>query len=415
MDEESKITELLDSYEEELWEDRARRARRIWKSSWYQRLILILGLLALGTATAVFAYTKDAVNPDYVAEEYFGMFVSGNYDAMLEQNRLTGEGLLSPEVWKEKLAAERTGQITDFEIKKKESTQEGYRYYFSYIEEGKTESEEFIVELEETGERQYHFFPVYRIKTPDEVTRDIEIQVPAGMEVLLEGIDIGAYRAEDAGETENPYDIYQIPALYSGEYVLTLTGPYTEEIQETLTVREDGLRHASAEPQVQPQFVEAVQNEMTEALRYVYQEAFEIGDGVEEFYPLFAESFAGVTGGTWKKFYSAVSATLYEGETGMQITQMTVEEETSLLDSYQYPNTLVVTAGITYSYEGVAESVVGEEFNQYYRGRNTCSATITVSLREDGSYRATRLVYSLEALEPAVEYDPEEEEEENQE
>ncbi|MBE5921891.1 MAG: hypothetical protein E7269_03955 [Lachnospiraceae bacterium] len=377
---------------------------QVWKNVWYQRVITLLFVLALGSGIFAYSYVKDQVSAESVIEDYMQSFSNGDWKAMYETADAEAAGIPF-EIWKIGISNGRTASIEEYKsrlVKKEANT---YYYQITYRELNSKDKKTFDITLQPTGEKKYYLFPLYKVVAEPQRIENVTITVPTGIQFAL-----GEFESTSCEKSEaDDCDVYQLPPMIAGDYELTLYGDTVQETTQTMSVGNEGKSFVysdfSISEELEQDICEHLNNVIVELITEVIDATTDNQQYVKNINKLYGHNE--IT--SWKAVTDKIKSGLVieaEEET-YRITNIDINDATVELTDYVYPDSCKAKLTFVCRYEAYKQidiSSSGELDTTVHTGTLIIKA-VGAYFVDDEEWSLTRCSYAS-----AVTPDPEAEE-----
>lgn len=372
------------------------KKKKLWKRSWFQRLMMLVLLVFLGGVAAGYAVVERQVSPDVVFEACIDYYGTANLTDLWKMAEYTESGLVTKEAFEEWCMQDRTSYMLSYEYTT-EKVGDRLVYHVTYMEEESTDEKQVDIVLKKSGRTKYHFFPVYIYSIDELVAKDITISVIEGCDVQLDGKSITEYFAE----TRDGYDIYKIPRMFKGEYSVTTESVVVNPTDVALTIDTDGFSYVmDADMELGEAQTKQMEEQVRELTMDMYQYILEENPSFNDYIAQTDYVLTEAGKKALEKVYAKVRAQLYYEEDGYDIIINSVHDMQEMdlsLSEFVYPDSAMIHYQLQYDYEGLGgfNEINGDRITA--EGRRQIVMNVTYILEEE--WRIDNVALSVKEIE----------------
>ncbi len=190
-----------------------------------------------------FTIMSNRLSPKAIAKDYFLAVVNADVDKLYQYSDVEKSEFTTKELFK-KFAKDNLDEdgmkISNYKIGKVEKSNDGLTatISISYVEEGDDDPETAKITLVKQKSKKYLFFDNWKISNNMSVLdtkKDYQMKVLKDTKVTIEGIDVDKkYIDKDA--SDETYDIYKMPVMFTERYSMKLVLPIGFEIEDKMNV-----------------------------------------------------------------------------------------------------------------------------------------------------------------------------------
>lgn len=215
---------------------------KLKKMPMQKKILLGVGLAVIVAFITAFAVMNNKFSPKAIAKDYFLAVVNADIDKLYQYSDVEKSEFTSKKLFK-KFAEDSLDdgvKISNYKIGKVEKSNDGLTAIISisYVEEGEDEPETVKVTLIKQKSKKYLFFDNWKISNNMSVLntkKDYQVKVLKDTKVTIEGIDVDKKYIDEDASDEN-YDVYKMPAMFTERYSIKLALPLGFEIEDKMNV-----------------------------------------------------------------------------------------------------------------------------------------------------------------------------------
>lgn len=224
-------------------------------------VFVVLIILLTGSLCSLFHTTTTMNSAEYVAESYVRARALHDYNTMLTffDNSITNVDYR--DIYEQPILDEKIYDLK-FSVANEEADFINLAYSFNYGDELQTTSD--FVSLVKLNTKKWGILEQWVISPETAVVNDYQIELTAGMEASISGVDIADIAISSKNSTKNSI-IYILPDLLCGNYVLTTSYPYGDTVESIMTVSATNLG-LTITPKITEETRTSLQEKAVEAL-----------------------------------------------------------------------------------------------------------------------------------------------------
>lgn len=207
---------------------------------------IVWGIVIVLVVALIIAYSvvSNKLSPKSIAKDYF--LAAANMDAEklyqymeVEKSEFTSKSMFI-KLFEEQYDEDDVTKLANYSIGKVEKDASGLSatVTITYVESGDTDSDTLKVKLIKQKGKKYMIFDDWRIASdamPMETIKDFKIKVLKGSKVTIEGKEVSS-KYIDKEESNETYDVYKMPAMFTTKYNAVITLPMGFDVEETIRV-----------------------------------------------------------------------------------------------------------------------------------------------------------------------------------
>lgn len=271
--------------DEEDKEQRVRIRGRLPRFYW-----VIIGNIAVFAVLAALYVTAGLrmYSPSKAVEEYYAAYVDGDWNAMYDACTFPESEFLSRQSFVnansyQGIDGEAPETVIGFTVKPAQESELSRTYQVDYRVSGSKETKSVQVETVR-GARAGIFFRTWEVIPDGLYMENVEIQIPAGAKLTLDGIGLSS---EFYVATDSNVDIYRIPYLFCGYHTIALEQEGKEEYREIYKAEEGQPLRMLPDLRLSETTGKEITEFVLRAVDAVYEAAISHGEfeSVSEYFP----------------------------------------------------------------------------------------------------------------------------------
>jgi hypothetical protein len=201
--------------------------KKVIKSSFFQNTVGMLIVAACILLGAFLAIYENKTNAGIVANEYFECYLRNDFEGMYKYVDVQESEFVDYDAFAYKLEVEKPqGSLTDYTISKPKKKGNKATVTVKYTNSFSGEEEKFVITLVKTRESITDLIPEWRVNIDDWIVNDVEISIPEGATLLVDG-----NATDNEGTQTEDKTYFSIDRMLSGDhdfYVETTLGEGTQ-------------------------------------------------------------------------------------------------------------------------------------------------------------------------------------------
>ncbi|MBQ3665973.1 MAG: hypothetical protein II919_07690 [Lachnospiraceae bacterium] len=345
-------------------------------------ILKILGMLLCCALLGIYlAIGARASSPKRFAKEFFSYYVTNNYEEMYKMIDCEESQFVNFDTYKTKCEGEKIyGSITGYTLSSPVENGNTVTFVASYTVGDDDTERTYTITLNKQKKKVYLFFNTWKVSVSRSMIENLNIDVPTGAQVSLDGINIDSFKKSTSSE-DGGQDQYQIDHIFTGDHTVTVNmGDSTISKTQYITPDMATISVTSEDFALKPD----VQRKIYDYSVYVVNSMFEYSmDETKNF-----ENISVLYSGTEeaqqsaKETFETVSSGVVQ-ENGAALKQLEIKAVEPQIVDFVYPDQVTVRVNYDYSYTAVTGTSALSGIVSEFSGEGSDYADVYFNLMDD--------------------------------
>lgn len=344
-------------------------------------LLKIVGMLLLCALLGIYlAVGVRAGSAKRFAKKYFSYYVTNNYEEMYKLIDCKESEFINFDTYKTKCEGEKLyGSITGYTFSTPVKKGDTVTFVVSYTVGDDETERTYTITLNKQKKKVYLFFNTWKVSVSRTMIENLDIDVPTGAQVLLDGINIDKYKTNTSDD--NVQDRYVINNIFTGDHTVTVNvGDSTISKTQYITPDMASISVTSEDFALKPD----VQKKIYDYSVYLVNSMFEYAMDQTKNFENISVLYSGTeeAQASAKETFETVSAGVLQ-ENGAAIKQLEIKAVEPQIIDFVYPDQVTVRVNYDYSYTAVTGTTTINGIVSEFTGEGSDYADVYFNLMDD--------------------------------